>query len=86
MDERHPGFDHLKPDDKAKFRELKQIRSTVGATPNQIDSLEKLLGAMQLKSAPFDLSHEGVHNLLPKDLLKFKELSQKQPALTSEEQ
>ena len=44
-----------------------------GLKPESADKLEKLAGAIQLGSGPFDLNHEGVHNLAPQEETLLKD-------------
>ena len=49
-----------------------------GMRPDDADKLEKLAGAIQLGSGPFDLNHEGVHNLVPAEETVLKDILDKQ--------
>ena len=84
LDERHPGYDKLPQRSKDKFAELKNLRRHADNQPkDKVDQLEKVLGAMQLGSAPYDLTHEGYHNLVPGDNDTFKDLLKKKPPLNN---
>lgn len=68
LNARHPGYKKLRPKQRDVFDELadKHKKSDGrGLKPEDANKLEKLAGAIQLGSGPFDLDHEGVHNLVP---------------------
>ena len=53
--------------------------------PDDADKLEKLAGAIQMGSGPLDMSHEGVHNLVPKEQDSLEDLLGKRGPLNDDE-
>lgn len=82
LNEKHPGYKDLEPRQKLSLEQLvgQKKRNGGNLLPKDAQYLEKLLGAIQLKTGPADLLHRGVPNLVAIDLVVFKAIVGKQSA------
>ena len=62
LDEDHPGYKKLSPKDQHAFKELTRNHKI-----EDTEKLDRLLGAIQLGSGPYNMQHEGIHNLTDRD-------------------
>lgn len=76
LDEQHPHFDRLRPEDQDKFRKLNAQMDRNGGNliPADFEKLEKLYDRIQLHHNPFSLKHRGLPNLLPAEKKVFNDL------------
>ena len=73
IDENHPGFDNLNPEQQAKFRQLFSARKRKDLDPEENAHMENLEDII-VNGIPIDEHHPGFKSLDPLEKRQFKKL------------